>query len=212
MTEPTSSAKPVDRSPRVERLVPSAMFFTNGAGVHKDELTSFELALRDAGVEKANLVTVSSIFPPRCRELGRHEGVLTISPGQIVYCVMARRATNEPNRLVAAAIGLARPSSPEMFGYLSEHHAFGETGKKAGEYAEELAATMLATRLGLPFEAASAWSATEAAFKTGETTIKTRHVVQSAVGNAHGLWTTVVALAVFVLDPIDARADGSARA
>ena len=50
-----------------EMFVPKAIFFTNGVGVHKDRLSSFELALRDAGIEKANLVTVSSIFPPHCR-------------------------------------------------------------------------------------------------------------------------------------------------
>jgi len=31
------------------------------------------------------------------------------------------------------------------YGYLSEHHSFGETEDQAGEYAEELAAEMLAT-------------------------------------------------------------------
>ncbi len=70
-------------------------------------------------------------------------------PGQIVHCVMARQDTNEPNRLIAASIGLARPADPESYGYLSEHHSYGETAKKAGDYAEDLAATMLATTLGI---------------------------------------------------------------
>src|SRR4029077_17517467 len=80
--------------PRMHELfVPKAIFFTNGVGVHKDRLSSFELALRDAGIEKANLVTVSSIFPPRCREMSRKEGEKLIMPGQIVHCVMARQDT-----------------------------------------------------------------------------------------------------------------------
>jgi pyruvoyl-dependent arginine decarboxylase (PvlArgDC) len=54
-----------------EMFVPKAIFFTNGVGVHKDRLSSFELSLRDAGIEKANLVTVSSIFPPRCKAAPR---------------------------------------------------------------------------------------------------------------------------------------------
>ena len=147
-----------------EMLVPKAIFFTHGVGVHKDRLSSFELALRDAGVEKANLVTVSSIFPPQCKEISRKNGEKLIMPGQIVHCVMARQDTNEPNRLIAASIGLARPSDPKQYGYLSEHHSYGETAKTAGEYAEDLAATMLATTLGIEFVPEKAWSEREEAF------------------------------------------------
>src|SRR5262245_30019089 len=147
-----------------EQFVPKAIFFTNGVGVHKDRLSSFELALRDAGIEKANLVTVSSIFPPHCQEMSRKEGAKPTMPGQIVHCVRARQDTNEPNRLIAAAIGLARPSDPDKYGYLSEHHSYGETAKKAGDYAEDLAATMLATTLGIDFDAEKAWSEREQAF------------------------------------------------
>ncbi len=181
-----------------EMLVPKAIFFTNGVGVHKDRLSSFELSLRDAGIEKANLVTVSSIFPPHCKEIGRKEGLKYIMPGQIVHCVMARQDTNEPNRLVAAAIGLARPSDPSQYGYLSEHHSYGETAKKAGDYAEDLAATMLATTLGIDFDPEKAWSEREEAFRMEKTVLKTRNVVQSAEGHAKGLWSTVVALGVFI--------------
>ncbi len=181
-----------------EMLVPKAIFFTNGVGVHKDRLSSFELALRDAGIEKANLVTVSSIFPPRCREISRKEGEKLIKPGQIVHCVMARQDTNEPNRLIAASIGVARPADPSMYGYLSEHHSYGETAKIAGDYAEDLAATMLATTLGIEFDPEKAWSEREEAFRMEKTFLKTRNVVQSAEGDAKGYWSTVVALGVFI--------------
>jgi len=181
-----------------EMFVPKAIFFTNGVGVHKDRLSSFELALRDAGIEKANLVTVSSIFPPKCREISRKEGFKYIMPGQIVHCVMARQDTNEPNRLIAASIGLARPSDHSKYGYLSEHHSYGETAKKAGEYAEDLAATMLATTLGIDFDPEKAWKEREQAFKMENSMLKTRNVVQSAEGHAKGQWSTVVALGVFV--------------
>lgn len=181
-----------------EMLVPKAIFFTNGVGVHKDRLSSFELALRNAGIEKANLVTVSSIFPPYCKEISRKEGQKLIMPGQIVHCVLARQDTNEPNRLIAAAIGLARPADPKMYGYLSEHHSYGETAKKAGEYAEDLAATMLATTLGIEFDPEKAWNEREQAFKMEKTILKTRNVVQSAEGSAKGHWSTVIALGVFI--------------
>ncbi len=48
-------------------MVPTHMFLTRGVGVHKEKLTSFEEALRSAGVEYCNLVSVSSILPPRCK-------------------------------------------------------------------------------------------------------------------------------------------------
>lgn len=181
-----------------EMFVPKAIFFTNGVGVHKDRLSSFELSLRDAGIEKANLVTVSSIFPPHCREISRKEGGTFIMPGQIVHCVMARQDTNESNRLIAASIGLARPADPNQYGYLSEHHSYGETAKKAGEYAEDLAATMLATTLGIDMDPEQAWSEREQAFKLEKSFLKTRNVVQSAEGHKKGQWTTVVALGVFI--------------
>ena len=181
-----------------ELFVPKAIFFTNGVGVHKDRLSSFELALRDAGIEKANLVTVSSIFPPHCREISRKEGQKYIMPGQIVHCVMARQDTNEPNRLIAASIGLARPADPNQYGYLSEHHSYGETAKTAGEYAEDLAATMLATTLGIDMDPEKAWSEREQAFKLEKSFLKTRNVAQSAEGHKKGQWSTVVALGVFI--------------
>ena len=181
-----------------EMFVPKAIFFTNGVGVHKDRLSSFELALRDAGIEKANLVTVSSIFPPKCKELSRKEGEKLIIPGQIVHCVMARQDTNEPNRLIAASIGLARPSDHNMYGYLSEHHSYGETSKKAGDYAEDLAATMLATTLGINIDPETAWNEREQVFKMEKAVLKTRNIVQSAEGSPKGQWSTVVALGVFI--------------
>ncbi len=181
-----------------EMFVPKAIFFTNGVGVHKDRLSSFELALRDAGIEKANLVTVSSIFPPHCIEMGRKEGEKLIKPGQIVHCVMARQDTNEPNRLIAASIGLARPADQDMYGYLSEHHSYGETARRAGEYAEDLAATMLATTLGVDFDPEKAWNEREQFFKMDKTILKTRNIAQSAEGHAKGLWSTVVAIGVFI--------------
>ncbi len=181
-----------------DMFVPTGIFFTTGHGVHKDRLSSFELALRDAGVEIANLVTVSSIFPPRCKEMSRKEGTKLIRPGMITHCVMARQDTNEPNRLIAASIGLARPADPEKYGYLSEHHSYGETAKKAGEYAEDLAATMLATTLGIDFDPEKAWNEREQVFKMEKTILKTRNVVQSAEGHPKGIWSTVIALGIFI--------------
>jgi len=142
------------------------MFLTKGVGVHKDKLASFEAALRSAGIEKCNLVYVSSILPPGCRIVSKEEGLKSLKPGQITFCVMARVETSEPNRLVCASIGLAVPKdNSNQYGYLSEHHAYGETAKKAGDYAEDLAASMLATTLGLKFKSDEAWDSRRQAFR-----------------------------------------------
>lgn len=181
-------------------LLPAKIFFTKGVGVHKEYLTSFELALRDAGVAPFNLVTVSSIFPPNCKRISREEGLKYLHPGSIVHCVMARNATNERNRLIAASIGVAMPADPNQYGYLSEHHPFGETDEKAGEYAEDLAATMLATTLGIEFDSNTAWDEREQQYKASGQIIKTANFTQSAVGNKDGMWTSVVALGVFIME------------
>ncbi len=166
--------------------------------MHKDKLASFELALRSAGIEKFNLVTVSSIYPPNCKIVSREEGLKYLKPGQIVFCVMARSDTNEPNRLISAAVGLAVPNNSEIYGYLSEHHAYGEKGEKTGEYAEDLAATMLATTLGIEFDSAKAWDEREQIYKASGNILRTTHICQSAEGNKDGKWTTVLSAAVFV--------------
>ena len=180
-------------------MVPEKMFVTKGVGVHKDRLSSFEVALRNAGIEKCNLVYVSSILPPNCKIINKSSGVKLLKPGQITYCVMARSETNEPNRLISAAIGIAMPTDNGAYGYLSEHHACGETGKFSGNYAEDLAATMLATTLGIPFDPDQAWDERKNVYRASDHIFKTRHICQSAEGDKGGLWTTVIATAVFLM-------------
>jgi len=178
--------------------VPLRIFFTKGVGRHKDYLQSFELALRDAKIEKCNLVTVSSIFPPGCKRIPTEEGLKELKPGQITFCVMARNATNEPNRLIASSIGVAVPADNTQYGYLSEHHPFGETDEKAGEYAEDLAATMLATTLGVEFNPDTAWDEREKLYKMSGKIVRTFNITQSAEGDKNGLWTTVISSAILL--------------
>ena len=159
-------------------MVPNKMFFVKGVGIHKDKLASFESALRMAGIEKFNLVYVSSIFPPNSKIITKEEGLQQLKPGQIVYCVMARNETNEPNRLIASSIGLAIPKDSENYGYLSEHHSYGETGQVAGEYAEDLAATMLATTLGVEFDSQIAWEEREQVYKASGKIFKTMNITK----------------------------------
>jgi arginine decarboxylase len=179
-------------------MVPQKIFLTKGVGVHKEQLQSFEMALRDAGIAPFNLVTVSSIFPPGCKMVSKEEGLGYLKHGEIVYCVMSRNATNEPNRLIAASVGMAVPADASVHGYISEHHSFGQTGEKAGEYAEDLAASMLASTQGIEFSPEQAWDEREQLFKLSGKIVKTTNITQSAEGNKNGLWTTVVATAVLI--------------
>jgi arginine decarboxylase len=180
------------------RIIPKKLFFTKGVGKHRHELQSFELALRDAGIERFNLVSVSSILPPGCSIVTPEEGLKELVPGQIVFVVMARNTTNEPNRMVAASIGCAVPADGSHYGYLSEYHTFGANAEFAGHYSEDLAATMLATALGIPFDAEQDWDEREDQYKMSGKIVKSFNITKTAEGDKNGLFTTVIATAVFV--------------
>ncbi len=178
--------------------VPTKIFFTKGVGRHKDYLTSFEAALRNAGIEMCNLVMVSSIFPPGCKIIPKQKGLKKIEPGQITFAVMARNSTNEPNRLIAASVGVAIPANGKHHGYLSEYHPFGVKEKIAGDYAEDLAAQMLATTLGVEFDSQTDWNEREQVFKMSGKIVKTFNITQSAEGDKTGMWTTVLSAAILL--------------
>ncbi len=172
---------------------------TKGVGRHKEKLASFEMALRDAGIHAVNYVHVSSIFPPGCRLISREQGMKLLKPGEITFIVMARNQTDESHRLISASVGMAIPADPTSYGYLSEHHAEGATDEEAGDYAEDLAAQMLATTLGVAFDEDSSWDERQEQWKLSNEIVKTTNITQSAIGQ-RGVWTTVLAAAVLLLD------------
>jgi arginine decarboxylase len=181
-------------------MVPRRIFFTKGVGKHKERLTSFELALRDAGIASQNLVRVSSIFPPNCKLISRSQGLKYLSHGEVVFTVVAENSTREPHRLMAASIGVAIPADRNTYGYLSEHHSFGETEDQAGDYAEELAAEMLATTLDVEFDPDRSWDEKKEIYRISNKIVRTANVTQSAIGDKRGLWTTVLAAAVMIFE------------
>ncbi len=183
-----------------KEMVPKRIFLTKGVGKHKERLTSFELALRDAGIAAQNLVRVSSIFPPHCKIIPRVQGLNYLHPGEVVFAVVAENSTREPHRLLAASIGLAIPADRSTYGYLSEHHSFGETEDAAGDYAEELAAEMLATTLNVEFDPNTSWDEKKQIYRLSNKIVRTMNITQSAVGDKRGLWTTVIASAIFVFE------------
>ncbi|MBI3253130.1 MAG: arginine decarboxylase, pyruvoyl-dependent [Nitrosopumilales archaeon] len=180
-------------------LVPKKLFLTRGKGVHKDRLTSFEYALRDAGIAGTNLVLISSIFPPEAKLVSKTEGLKLIDPGQILFTIYSRNQTNEPHRLTAASVGIAQPKDTTHYGYLSEYDSFGQTEKEAGDYAEDIAAQMLASSLGIKFDLDKSWDEKRQQWNISGQIYKTRNITQTAIGDKQGRWTTVFAAAVLLL-------------
>jgi arginine decarboxylase len=179
-------------------IIPSRLFLTKGRGQHKEKLASLEQALRDAGIAPYNLVKVSSIFPPHCKLVSREEGLKDLQPGQILFLVMSENSTNEAHRLISASIGLAIPNDPVHYGYLSEHHTFGQNEKEAGLYAEQLATEMLATTLGQNPDISRIWNEERRVYQISKDLfVKTRSITQTTKGEK-GLWTTALAAAVFI--------------
>jgi len=179
-------------------MIPKRLFLTKGVGKHKERLTSFELALRDAGIAAQNLVRVSSIFPPHCKLIPRAQGLTYLSPGEVVFAVVAESTTREAHRLTAASIGVAIPADRSTYGYLSEHHSFGESEEQAGDYAEELAAEMLATTLNVEFDPDKSWDEKKEVYRLSNKIVRTANVTQTAVGDKKGRWTTVIAAAILI--------------
>ncbi len=180
------------------RLIPRKLFLTRGVGVHKEKLTSFEMALREAGIAQFNLVRVSSIFPPGCKIVTREEGLPLLQPGEIVFAVLAEMSTNEAGRRIASSIGVARPTDNDKYGYLSEHHTYGETEQEAGDYAEDLAATMLATTLGVPFDADKDYNARREQYMMGGQIVDSTSITVAVTASPGGVWTTTIAAAILI--------------
>ena len=180
-------------------LVAKKLFLTRGMGVHEDKLTSFEYALREAGISGTNLVLISSIFPPHAELLPRNEGLKLIKPGQILFTIYSKNQTNEPHRMCAASVGLARPTDPSRYGYLSEYVSFGQDERQAGDYAEDVAAQMLASSLGIPFDIDKSWDEKRQQWNISGQIYESSNITQTATGDKDGRWTTVFAAAVLLL-------------
>jgi arginine decarboxylase len=178
--------------------LPKSVFLTRGIGVHRHRLSAFEYALRDADIEQQNLVSVSSILPAHCALITRKVGVAMLSPGEITFCVMARAETDEAGRHIAAGIGLARPKDPAHYGYISEHHCFGMTEAETADYVEDLAATMLASTLGIEFNSDAAWDERKRVYEMSDLIVDSLSITAATEGVRNGEWTCAVAAAVFL--------------
>ena len=111
-------------------IVPKKFFLTSGVGRSEDQLFSFELALRDAGVEGANIVPVTSICPPDCVELKCAKGINELGicgkhQGRIVFAVKSQVdifGAAKRSVVVSSSVAYARPTDKNSFGYFTEYH------------------------------------------------------------------------------------------
>ena len=179
-------------------MVPKEIFFTKGIGRHRQQLQSFEAALREAGIAPYNLVNVSSIFPGGCKIVTPKQGLSKMRPGEIIYCVMAKSETNEPSRQCCAGVGLAVPSVGSHYGYISEFHGHGKTKKEVADLVEDMAASMLAEILGIEFDSNKAYDERKEIYRMSGKIVRSQATVQIGQTREEGVWTTVLAAAVFV--------------
>ena len=180
-------------------LVAKKLFLTKGVGIADDKLTSFEFSLRQAGIAATNIVLISSIFPPNAKLIPRKDGLKFIKPGQILFTIYSRNQTNESNRLISASVGIAQPSDRTKYGYLSEYDTYGKSEIESGDYAEDIAAQMLASSLGIPFDIDQSWDEKRQQWTISGQIYKTKNITQSAKGSKDGKWTTVFAAAVLIV-------------
>jgi len=179
--------------------VPKKIFLTKGKGVSKERLTSFELALREAGIASLNLITVSSILPPGCDFVSQEEGTKLLSPGQVVPVVLARSDSKVLGDMVSSGVGVAIPKNREHYGYLSEHHCIGMDNYAMEEYVEDLAAEMLATTYGVNFDPDASWDEKRELWKIDNRIVKTKSIIETTKVDSEDYWCTTVSAAVLIL-------------
>ncbi len=161
----------------MESLIPSKVFFTFGKGSAKMELEAFELALREAKIERFNLVTVSSIVPPNCKVISKEEGLSRMKAGQIAFVVLSRIDSKKVDQTISASVGAAIPK--KGYGYLSEYNA-AEAIDLAKKKAERLAEHMLSTTK---------------AEKVNDVSVTS---ISSSIKVKKGMWACAVAAAVLL--------------
>lgn len=181
-------------------LVPKRIFFVKGKGFSTNsELRSFEEALRDARIEKFNIVRVSSIIPPYCKEVGKEEGLKELKAGQIIYSVMSKISSNKRDKVISASIGVAKPLKKEDYGYLSEKHSIDEDPKIVSKLTEELAVEMFATTHGYSIDSNVSFKENKEIFKDDKKILETKSITESTLVKIEGEWATVIAAAIFIV-------------
>ena len=100
-------------------MIPREFFVTSGkASSPVSELNAFDLALRKAGIAQCNLVPVSSILPPGCKQRRARKTAV----GAITYAVIARM-NGEEGTMIGAGIAWAWEEN-RRFGLVAEAYGY----------------------------------------------------------------------------------------
>ena len=88
------------RKTRTTALIPREFFLTSGRGTSPiSPENAYDMALREAGIDRYNLLPVSSVIPPKCRE--RRWKKLNV--GALAPVVMAK-ALGNPGETIGAGL------------------------------------------------------------------------------------------------------------
>ena len=101
---------PMVKTPTVYKLV-------KGLGEGNMPLNAFDVALLDAGVGDTNLVRMSSIVPPGCREVTK----LNLPKGGLIPIAYASISSDKPGDVISACIAVGIPEDPTEPGVIMEH-------------------------------------------------------------------------------------------
>jgi len=98
-------------------MIPKEFFVTSGRATSPvSQLNAFDLALKNAGVSQCNLVAVSSILPPGCKERKWRK----LPAGSITFAVLARM-NGEEGTTIGAGIAWAWEADGK-YGMVAEAH------------------------------------------------------------------------------------------
>lgn len=101
------------------KMIPKEFFVTSGKATSPiSELNAFDLALKNAGIAQCNLVSVSSVLPPRCKEVKLKQMPI----GSITHAVVARMDA-EGEATIGSGIAWAWEKD-KKYGIVAEAHGY----------------------------------------------------------------------------------------
>jgi len=96
---------------------PNIYMLVKGKGEARMPLNAFDMALLDAGVGDTNLVRMSSIVPPSCRQVNE----LNLPKGGLIPIAYAQIGSTTPGEIISAAIAVGIPEDDSEPGVIMEH-------------------------------------------------------------------------------------------
>ncbi len=103
---------------------PTKFFLVSGSSEGFSLLNAFDGALLASGVGDTNLVKMSSILPPGCKEL--NPPPVPMPQGALVPTAYASLASDVPGEVISAAVAIGIPEDEMRAGLIMEYSARAE--------------------------------------------------------------------------------------